>query len=64
MKATIVVESQANFDKWIQEQLIASKQTLNQAVAANPANLSPDEFLAPYTQKMGIQSAIIHQVHM
>jgi cytochrome c oxidase subunit 2 len=64
MKAPVIVESPANFDRWIQEQLTASKETLNQAVAVNPANLSPDEFLAPYTEKMGIQSAILHQVHM
>jgi cytochrome c oxidase subunit 2 len=59
----VVVESQQAFDKWQQEQLTASKETLNQAVALNPADLSPDEFLAPYTKDMGIQPEILHQVH-
>ncbi len=63
MRTTVVVESQQAFDKWQQEQLTASKETLNQAVALNPADLSPDEFLAPYTKDMGIQPEILHQVH-
>jgi cytochrome c oxidase subunit 2 len=45
------------------EQLIASSETLNQAVAVNSANLSADEFLTPYTKDMGIQPEIINQVH-
>lgn len=63
MRAPVVVESEEAFDKWMQEQLVASKETLNQAVAVNPANLSPNEFLAPYTKDMGIKPEILHQVH-
>jgi cytochrome c oxidase subunit 2 len=63
MRAPVVVESEEAFDKWVQEQLVASKETLNQAVAVNPANLSPNEFLAPYTKDMGIKPEILHQVH-
>ncbi|MHC5726900.1 MAG: cytochrome C oxidase subunit II, partial [Nostoc sp.] len=51
------------FGKWQQEQLVASKETLNQAIAVNPADLSPNEFLAHYTKEMGIQPEILHQVH-
>ncbi|MDZ8078922.1 MAG: cytochrome c oxidase subunit II [Nostoc sp. DcaGUA01] len=63
MRTTVVVESQEAFEKWQQEQLTASKETLNQAVALNPADLSPHEFLAPYTKDMGIKPEILHQVH-
>jgi cytochrome c oxidase subunit 2 len=63
MRTQVVVESPEAFDKWMQEQLVASKDTLNQAVAVNPADLSPHEFLSPYTKEMGIQPEIIHQVH-
>ncbi|MEH2163070.1 MAG: cytochrome c oxidase subunit II [Nostoc sp.] len=63
MRAPVVVESEEAFDKWVQEQLVASKEILNQAVAVNPANLSPNEFLAPYTKDMGIKPEILHQVH-
>ena len=63
MRAPVVVESEEAFDKWVQEQLVASKETLNQAIAVNPAELSPNEFLAPYTKDMGIKPEILHQVH-
>jgi cytochrome c oxidase subunit II len=63
MRASVVVESPEAFEKWQQEQLVASKETLNRAVAVNPANLSPNEFLAPYTKDMGIQPEILHQIH-
>ncbi|MBK1987455.1 cytochrome c oxidase subunit II [Sphaerospermopsis aphanizomenoides BCCUSP55] len=63
MQTQVVVESQAAFDSWMQEQLVASKDTLNQAVAMNPADMPPDEFLAPYTQNMGIHPEMLHQVH-
>lgn len=63
MKAQVVVESQEAFDEWMQEQLVASRETLNQAVAVNPKEQSPDEFLAPYTKDMGIHPEMLHQVH-
>ncbi|MBE9051560.1 cytochrome c oxidase subunit II [Nostocales cyanobacterium LEGE 11386] len=63
MKTQVVVETQAAYDQWMQEQLVASSETFNQAVAVNSADLSPDEFLNPYTKDMGIQPEIINQVH-
>lgn len=63
MKAQVVVESQKAYDEWMQEQLVASRETLNQAVAVNPGEQSPDEFLAPYTKDMGIHPEMLHQVH-
>jgi len=63
MRSPIVVETPEAFDKWQQEQLVASRDTLNQAVAVNPVNLSPNEFLAPYTKDMGINTELLHQVH-
>jgi len=63
MNTKVVVETQEVFDQWLQEQQVASKEVLNQAVAFNPTNLSTAQFLAPYTQKMGIQSEMLQQVH-
>jgi cytochrome c oxidase subunit 2 len=60
MRTQVVVESQEAFNQWQQEQLVASEETLNKAVALN---LPPDEFLAPYTREMGIHSEMLHQVH-
>jgi cytochrome c oxidase subunit II len=63
MRTQVVVESPAAYDKWVEEQLVASRDTLNQAVALNPAELSPHEFLAPYTKDMGINPEMLSQVH-
>ncbi|WP_066375960.1 cytochrome c oxidase subunit II [Anabaena sp. CA = ATCC 33047] len=63
MRTQVVVESQAAFDKWMQEQVAANNDTLQEAIAINPANQSPDEFLAPHTKDMGINPEILHQVH-
>ncbi|MEO1427931.1 MAG: cytochrome c oxidase subunit II [Cyanobacteria bacterium J06632_19] len=63
MNTTVVVQSPEDFDDWIKEQQVASKETMNQAVAVNPGELSADEFLAPYTRQMGISSDMLHQIH-
>lgn len=63
MNTTVVVQTPEDFDNWIKEQQIASKDTFNQAVAVNPAELSADEFLAPYIKEMGISSEMLHQIH-
>jgi cytochrome c oxidase subunit 2 len=63
MRTQVVVETPEAFDKWVQEQLVASREEpLSQAVAVNPTDLSPDEFLAPYTKDMGIQPETLNQV--
>ncbi|MEM9927489.1 MAG: cytochrome c oxidase subunit II [Cyanobacteria bacterium P01_D01_bin.50] len=63
MNTTVVVQTPQEFDHWIKEQQIASEYSFNQAVAVNPAELSADEFLAPYTSQMGISSEMLHQIH-
>lgn len=63
MRTAVVVESEEAFEQWTQEQLVASRETLNQAVAVNPADLTADEFLAPYTKDMGIHPEMLNQVH-
>ena len=62
MKSQVVVETQAAFDSWMQEQLLAGKDIPNQAVAMNSMDMTADEFLSPYTQDMGIHSEILHQI--
>ncbi len=63
MNTTVVVQTPEDFDNWIKEQLVASKETMDRAVAINPTEFSADEFLAPYTSDMGISSEMLHQIH-
>ncbi len=63
MRTQVVVESQGAFNSWMQEQLLANKDTLNQAVSINLADMSVDEFLTPYSKDIGIHPEMLHQVH-
>lgn len=63
MRTQVVVESQEAFDKWMQEQQTASADDLKQAVAVNPETPSPSEFLSHYTNEMGIDQEMLHQIH-
>ncbi len=63
MKTQVVVETPEAFDKWMQEQQVATKETLNQAVAVNPTEKSPSAFLNHHTHEMGIQPEILQQIH-
>jgi cytochrome c oxidase subunit 2 len=63
MNTKVIVQTPEDFDNWVKEQQVASKETFNQAVAVNPEQLSADEFLAPYTSEMGISSEMLHQIH-
>lgn len=62
MKTKFIVETPESFNSWIQEQQVASLEALNQAIAVNPA-VSPDKFLAPYTNNMGIEPQTLTQLH-
>ncbi len=63
MRTQVVVQKPQELEQWIQEQQVASTEELKQAVAMNPTDLSPHEFLTPYTSQMGIHSEMLHQLH-
>ena len=70
MKTKVLVQAPGDFDNWIQSQKATASADLTQAIAANPADLPTDEFLAPYTQDLGINAAVLqelphsmHQMH-
>ncbi|MBF2026212.1 MAG: cytochrome c oxidase subunit II [Oscillatoriales cyanobacterium C42_A2020_001] len=64
MKTKVIAQTQDDFDAWLKEQQVASNPNdLKQTVAVNPANQAPDEFLAPFIQDLGIDRAIVQQLH-
>jgi cytochrome c oxidase subunit 2 len=65
MGAQLFVHTPEEYQTWLKEQqAVASKDTSDKIVAAaNPANRSNSEFLAPYTQEMGISSKTLEQLH-
>ncbi|AFZ19453.1 cytochrome c oxidase subunit II [Allocoleopsis franciscana] len=65
MGAQLFVQTPEEFQAWLQEQqAVASNETSEKTLAAaNPTEQSSDEFLAPYTQDMGISSKTLEQLH-
>lgn len=64
MGAQLFVHTPEEFQTWLQEQqAVASNQTLDKTVAANPAEKSSSEFLAPHTRDMEISSQTLEQLH-
>lgn len=62
MKTKVVAESQADFDAWLKSQQVASSDVDKAAIALNSAAQSTDEFLAPFTKNLGVDSAIVQQL--
>ncbi len=56
MKTQLYVETQENYQKWIQENTFAMNSDSNKSVAMTPASSSDAEFLAPYAKDMGIDA--------
>ncbi|MBC7970449.1 MAG: cytochrome c oxidase subunit II [Verrucomicrobia bacterium] len=63
MRTKVIAESPADFAAWVEEQKVASADGLEQALAVNPAAKAPDEFLAPYVDRLGIPPEMLRQLH-
>lgn len=63
MKTKVIAETQADFDAWLDSQKVASAQGLEQAIASNPVNQTPNEFLAPFVREIGIDAGVLNQLH-
>lgn len=62
MKTQLYVQSEEDYQKWIQENTFATNSEDNQSVAMNPIPSSDVEFLAPYAKDMGVSSDILAQL--
>lgn len=62
MKTKLYVQTQEDYNKWVQDNTIAQTDNLDDAVAINPKNLSDGEFLTPYTEKMGADTSVLQQL--
>ncbi|KAM3102320.1 cytochrome c oxidase subunit II [Phormidesmis sp. 146-12] len=62
MKSQVIVETPAEFDRWIQTQIASGAADPETAIAQNPAEMTPSEFLAPYAQEIGVTPQILEQL--
>ncbi|MGB3495055.1 MAG: cytochrome c oxidase subunit II [Elainellaceae cyanobacterium] len=69
MRAEVIVHSEEEFEQWLGDNRVAQvspedgESSLSRAIATNTANLSVPEFLEPYGQEMGVDSASLEHLH-
>lgn len=54
MKSQLYVQTEEEYNQWVQENTLAQAEDFDETVAVNPATLSDSEFLAPYALEAGI----------
>lgn len=63
MKTQLYVQSQEEYDQWIQDNTFAMNEDSEQSpVAVNPTPVSDQEFLAPYSNDLGVNAATLAQL--
>ena len=62
MKTQLYVQSEEDYQKWIQENTFAMNDGSSESVAMNPAPDSDTEFLATYAKDMGINGDTLAQL--
>lgn len=63
MKSMLYVQSQSDFEQWVQDNTFAEGETPQNTMAMRPADATDSEYLAPYAQEMGIDEAALSQLH-
>jgi cytochrome c oxidase subunit 2 len=62
MKSSFIVHSQNDYDKWVQDNTIASTPQ-TEPVALSTQGMTDTQYLAPYMEEMGITTSAIDHLH-
>ncbi|NET89618.1 MAG: cytochrome c oxidase subunit II [Kamptonema sp. SIO1D9] len=62
MRTQLIVDTPEAYQAWVAENQIAQAENRDRAIALNPHNLSVSEFLAPYTETLGINQHALAQI--
>lgn len=63
MKTMAYVQTEEDYNQWVQDNTIAQNNNPSETVAVNPVTLSDGEFLAPYAQEIGLNGDTLAQIH-
>ncbi|MGH2412543.1 MAG: cytochrome c oxidase subunit II, partial [Microcystaceae cyanobacterium] len=64
MKTKLYVQTEEEFNQWVQSNTMAQAENLENTLAVNAATLSEGEFLAPYAEEMGIKHETLEEVRI
>ncbi|MGL5079963.1 MAG: cytochrome c oxidase subunit II [Microcoleaceae cyanobacterium] len=62
MRTQMIVETQEDYEAWVQQSTVAQVANSQHTVALNPADLSEAGFLAPYEAELGIKTEVLAQL--
>jgi cytochrome c oxidase subunit II len=62
MRTRIIVHTPEEFDSWLEQNRIAQQVDAISRIAVNPADLSKEEFLAPYAEEIGVNVGVLAQL--
>ncbi len=63
MKTQLYVESEEDYQKWVQENTIAMNDNIDESsVAVNPVSATDKDFLSPYANDLGIEADTLEQL--
>lgn len=60
MRTQMVVHTPEEYDAWVQENTVAQNPDHPKVVAMNPADMTNEEFLAPYAEDLGVSVETLH----
>jgi cytochrome c oxidase subunit 2 len=63
MRTQMVVDTPEEYDAWVQENTVAQNLDHPKTVAMNPAEMTNEEFLAPYAEDLGVSVPTLHSLH-
>lgn len=64
MRTQMIVETQEEYEAWVQESIVAQMANPQQTVALNPADLSEEGFLVPYETRLGVKPEVLAQLQV
>lgn len=62
MKSTLYVQTQEEYDQWVQSNTLAQTEPLKESVATNPNSPSQEQFLEPFVEQMGVEAETVNQL--
>jgi cytochrome c oxidase subunit 2 len=62
MKSQLYVQTEEEYEQWVQQNTIAQSDSVGSTLAANPASSSDSEFLAPLAAEIGVEADTIAQL--
>ncbi|MEM9003053.1 MAG: cytochrome c oxidase subunit II [Cyanobacteria bacterium P01_F01_bin.86] len=59
MRTQVIVHTQEDFQNWLEQRIAQANPVADEAIAANPADMTDSEYLAPYGEDMGLNASLV-----